>query len=116
MVLFLLLLRGRPKMDHLYSALQNSTASIDTWLHQRFAAAAGYLCVCNINKVQSDPLNGSTVLSTKNWTNNQIEPLSDSGLLKEHYKMGPAKSWTINRIEPLSSDPLSELDCIPLRF
>ena len=73
------------------------------------------ICVSvgNINKVQSDPLNGSTVLSTKNWNINQIEPLSDSGLLKEHYKMGPAKAWTINQIEPLSSDPV---DCIPLRF
>ena len=62
-------------------------------------------------RVQSDPLNDSTVLSNKNWTNNRIEPLSHSGLLREHYRMGLAKSWTINQIEPLSGDPLSGLDC-----
>ena len=41
--------------------------------------------------------------------------LADSVLLREHYKIGPAKSWSINRIEPLPGDPLSGLDCIGIR-
>ena len=36
------------------------------------------------------PHNGSTVLSTKNWTNNWIELSSNNDLLWEHYKMRPA--------------------------
>ena len=46
----------------------------------------------------------------------KIEPLSDSGLLREHYKMGLAKSLTINPIELLSGDPLSGLDCTQVIF
>ena len=52
----------------------------------------------------------------KNLSNKQIEPLSDSDLLREHYKMGPAKSWTINQIESLSGDPLSGFGCMSIQL
>ena len=60
--------------------------------------------------LQSNPLNGSTLGLTKNWTNKQIEPLT-SMFYYESTEMGLAKTWTNNRIEPLSGDPLSGLDC-----
>ena len=72
--------------------------------------------ICNLQSslkaLQSDPLNSLTGGPVKSRTNKRIEPLSDSDLLWQRYKMGPAKFGTINRIEPLSSDPLSGLDCM----
>ena len=60
--------------------------------------------------VQSNPLNGSALVTDKYWTNKQIEPLT----ITFYYvstKMGPAEAWTNNQIEPLSGDPLSGFDC-----
>ena len=62
------------------------------------------------NPIQSNPLNGSALLPIKIWTNKRIEPLSDSGLPREHYMMGlsiVSNIWAINQIEPLSGCPLS---------
>ena len=56
--------------------------------------------------VYSNLLNGSTVLSSKNWTINR------KMLLSKKYKIGLAKTWTINQIKTLSGDPLNGFDCI----
>ena len=54
--------------------------------------------------VQSDPLNGSAALSSKNWTNKRIEPLTTTFYLASA-KMGPLKP------EPITGDQLSGFDC-----
>ena len=54
--------------------------------------------------VQLEPLNRSTVLSSKNITNNQIEPLYNSDSQREHHKMGLAKSWTIDELNHYPAD------------